>query len=64
MVNVTPKAVAKIREAFFGFPWKGTKLEKEFAPLGVTRFAPITYQADWAAVRRIDTAMRVSYGCK
>jgi len=62
--NLNTRLAARIREAFFNFPWKGTKLEKEFSALGVTRFAPITYQADWVAVRKVDAAMQVSYGCK
>ncbi len=62
--NLEPRLAGKIREAFFSFPWKGSKLEKEFATLGATRFAPITYQADWAMVRKVDAAMQVSYGCK
>jgi phosphonate transport system substrate-binding protein len=62
--NLNVRLAAKIRDAFFNFPWKGSKLEKEFSALGVTRFAPITYQDDWAAVRKVDAAMQVSYGCK
>ena len=62
--NLEPKLAAKIREGFFSFPWRGSKLEKEFASLGVSHFAPITYQADWAAVRKVDAAMQVTYSCK
>jgi phosphonate transport system substrate-binding protein len=54
----------KIREAFYSFPWTGSGLEKEFAPLGVSRFVPITYQKDWAIVRKVDVAMNVSYTCR
>lgn len=62
--NLERRLAAKIRAAFFSFPWAGSKLDKEFSSIGVTRFAPITYQADWAAVRKVDAAMQVSYGCK
>jgi phosphonate transport system substrate-binding protein len=61
--NLEPGIAAKIREAFFSFPWAGSALEKEFANLGVSKFMPITYQSDWAIVRKIDAAMNVSYDC-
>jgi hypothetical protein len=49
---------------FFSFRWTGSKPEKEFFSISVSRFAPITYRADWAAVRKVDAAMQVSYGRK
>jgi hypothetical protein len=30
----------------------------------VSKFVPITYKRDWAVVRKVDTAMNVSYYCK
>ena len=62
--NLDPGLVSKIREAFFSFPWAGSALAKEFATLGVSRFMPITYRDDWAAVRKIDAAVNVRYACK
>jgi phosphonate transport system substrate-binding protein len=62
--NLRPELAAKIREAFFSFPWAGSELEREFGKQGVSRFVPITYQKNWEIVRRIDTAMNVSYTCK
>jgi phosphonate transport system substrate-binding protein len=62
--NLDPAVVAKVREAFFSYPWAGTGLEKEFSSLGVSKFVPITYQKDWAVVRKVDAAMNVSYDCK
>jgi len=61
--NLDLKLAAKIREAFFSFPWTGSGLEKEFSNLGVSKFLPITYKKDWAIVRKIDAAMSVSYTC-
>jgi phosphonate transport system substrate-binding protein len=62
--NLNAGLAVKLREAFFSFAWPGSKLEREFSSIGASRFAPISYQADWAAVRKVDTAMKVSYGCK
>jgi phosphonate transport system substrate-binding protein len=62
--NLDPAVAAKVREAFFSYPWAGTGLEKEFSSLGVSKFVPITYQKDWAVVRKVDAAMNVSYDCK
>jgi phosphonate transport system substrate-binding protein len=62
--NLDPELAAKVREAFFSYPWEGSGLEKEFSSLGVSKFVPITYKRDWAVVRKVDTAMNVSYYCK
>ena len=62
--NLDPAVAAKVRAAFLSYPWAGTGLEKEFSSLGVSKFVPITYQKDWAVVRKVDAAMNVSYDCK
>ena len=62
--NLKPSLAAKVREAFFSFPWAGTALEQEFSPLGVSKFLPITYKKAWALVRDVDAAMNVQYSCK
>ena len=62
--NLKPELAAKVKEAFFSFPWKGTELEKEFAQQGVSKFVPITYQKEWEIVRKVDAAMNVGYACK
>ena len=62
--NLDPYLAHRIREAFFSFRWTGSALEKEFAPLGVSKFLPITYKNEWAAVRKVDAALNVSYGCR
>jgi phosphonate transport system substrate-binding protein len=59
--NLKPELAAKIKEAFFTFPWAGSGLEKEFAE---EKFVPITYKTDWDVVRKVDAAMGVSYACK
>ena len=62
--NLKPELARKVREAFLTFPWAGSELEKEFGKQGVTKFAPITYQQAWDVVRKVDSAMNVSYECK
>ncbi len=62
--NLKPELAKKVQEAFFTFPWAGSELSKEFGKQGVTKFAPITYQKDWDVVRKVDSAMNVSYECK
>jgi len=62
--DLAPDLAAKVREAFFSFPWAGSALEKEFSNLGVSKFAPITYEKDWEIVRRVDAAMNVNYTCR
>jgi phosphonate transport system substrate-binding protein len=62
--NLDPALAAKIRDAFFSFPWGGSGLEKEFSPLGVSKFMPITYQKDWAIVRKVDAEMNIAYTCR
>ena len=60
--NLDPKLVEKIKEAFFTFPWEGSALKAEFKE--EDRFVPITYQKDWAVIRKIDAATGVKYTCK
>jgi phosphonate transport system substrate-binding protein len=60
--NLDPALVAKIKEAFFGFPWEGSALKAEFKT--EDRFVPITYQKDWSVIRKIDAATGVKYTCK
>lgn len=62
--NLEPQLANRIREAFFSFPWPGSALAKEFAPLGVSRFMSITYRDDWALVRKIDEEISVRYACR
>jgi phosphonate transport system substrate-binding protein len=62
--NLKPELAAKVREAFFSFPWAGSELQKEFEKSGEAKFIPITYRQHWDVVRRIDSAMSVSYACK
>ncbi|AHJ14016.1 phosphate/phosphite/phosphonate ABC transporter substrate-binding protein [Sulfurospirillum multivorans] len=62
--NLKPELQEKIKQAFFTFDWKGTKLEKEFASANQTKFIPITFKEHWDVVRKIDDAMGVSYTCK
>jgi phosphonate transport system substrate-binding protein len=60
--NLDPKLVAKIKDAFFSFPWEGSALKAEFK--AEDRFIPITYKKDWSVIRKIDAATGVKYTCK
>ncbi len=62
--NLRPELRKKIEEAFLSFPWAGSELEREFGKQGVSKFVPITYKSNWEVVRKVDTAMGVSYACK
>ena len=62
--NLKPELAAKVREAFFSFPWEGSDLKKEFEKSGEAKFIPITYQKHWDVIRKIDAANNVSYTCK
>ncbi len=60
--NLDPALVAKIKEAFFSFPWEGSTLAAEFKKEG--KFIPIDFKKDWAVLRKIDEATGVQYTCK
>jgi phosphonate transport system substrate-binding protein len=60
--NLDPALVAKIKDAFFTFPWEGSPLKAEFKDQD--RFVPITYKKDWSIIRKIDAANGVKYTCK
>jgi phosphonate transport system substrate-binding protein len=62
--NLKPELQAKIREAFFSYPWEGSELAKEFSRSGEAKFIEITFKNHWDVVRKIDAAMNVSYTCK
>lgn len=62
--NLKPELQAKIKEAFFSFPWAGSDLEKEFKRSGEAKFIEITHKKDWDVVRKIDAANGVKYTCK
>ncbi len=52
--NLKPELVAKIREAFETFDWKGSSVEKGLSEEGRSRFVPVNYKSDWALIRRVD----------
>jgi len=62
--NLTPELQEKIKEAFFTFPWEGSKLAEEFSKSGEAQFIPITFKDNWAVIRKIDDANGVSYDCQ
>ena len=62
--NLKPELQDKIKEAFFSFPWEGSKLAEEFSKSGEAKFLEITFKDDWSVIRQIDEANGVSYECK
>ena len=61
--NLHPVVVAKIKEAFFTYPWEGSSLDAEFGAQA-NGFVSIHHKSDWDVIRKIDTANGVSYDCK
>ncbi len=61
--NLKPELKAKIKEAFFTFPWDGSSLQKEFEKSDEGQFLEMTYKEFWDVIRKIDTANGVSYTC-
>jgi phosphonate transport system substrate-binding protein len=60
--NLDPALAAKVKEAFFSFPWEGSALKQEFQT--EDKFIPIEYKKDWSVIRKIDQATGVKYTCK
>jgi len=60
--NLDPSLVAKIKQAFFTFPWEGSELKKEFKK--EDRFIGIQHKSDWAVIRKIDAGNDIKYNCK
>lgn len=60
--NLHPALAAKVKLAFFTFPWEGSDLQNEFKKEG--KFVAINYKTDWEIIRRIDAASDVKYDCK
>lgn len=60
--NLHPVVVAKVKEAFFTFPWEGSTLKEEFQK--EDKFIAIYHKSDWDVIRKIDAANGVSYDCK
>jgi phosphonate transport system substrate-binding protein len=62
--NLKPELAARIKEAFFTFPWEGSELLKEYGRSQNEKFLPVSYKEQWEVVRDIDEAMHVTYSCK
>jgi phosphonate transport system substrate-binding protein len=62
--NLKPELKAKIKEAFFSFPWEGSSLQKEFEKSNEGQFLEMNYKDFWDVIRKIDTANGVSYSCQ
>ncbi len=60
--NLHPAVAAKVKQAFFTFPWEGSDLAEEFKKEG--KFVSIHHKSDWDVIRKIDAANGVSYDCK
>jgi phosphonate transport system substrate-binding protein len=52
--QLQPELATKIKTAFLDFAWADTSLEKAYAPANQSKFVPVTYQADWTAVREVE----------
>ena len=61
--NLDPTLVAKVKQAFFTFDWKGTTLAEEFGKQA-DGFASIAHKFDWDVIRKIDRVNGVTYDCK
>lgn len=61
--NLNADLQAKIQEGFETFDWEGSTLQEEFSKSGEAQFVPITFQDDWAVIRKIDDANGVEYTC-
>jgi len=61
--NLNAELQAKIQEGFQTFDWEGSALKEEFSKSGEAQFVPITFQDDWAVIRKIDDANGVEYNC-
>ncbi|MFK7891721.1 MAG: phosphate/phosphite/phosphonate ABC transporter substrate-binding protein [Granulosicoccus sp.] len=62
--NLNAELQAKIKEGFASFEWAGSSLETEFGKSGEAQFIPITFQEEWAVIRKIDEANGVEYSCQ
>ena len=60
--NLDPSVVAKVKQAFFTFPWEGSDLKKEFKKEDT--FISIRHKNDWDVIRKIDSANGIEYACK
>ena len=64
--NLKPELAAKVKEAFFSFPWEGSELAKDFGksePPG-EKFLAINYKDNWEVVRAVDRSMGTKYECR
>ena len=64
--NLKPELAAKVKEAFFTFPWEGSELLKEFVKSQppAEKFVEIAFKKDWAVIRKFDELTGVKYECK
>lgn len=60
--DLHPVLAKKVREAFLGFDWKGTGLEKANQAAGYARFQEVRYRDDWKTVREVDAALAEMVG--
>jgi phosphonate transport system substrate-binding protein len=56
--NLHPDLAAKVKEAFMSYDFTGTPLGEEFQQDG---FIPITYEKQWAQIRKINEANGIEY---
>lgn len=47
-----------VEKAFVGYQFKGTSMEREYAPADQVQFVKCDYKKDWEVVRRVDDELR------
>ena len=52
--QLKPELAAKVKQAFLDFDWKGSSLEKAYAPAHQTKFVAVAYKDAWQSVREVE----------
>ncbi len=52
--QLQPDLAGKIRQAFLEFDWKGSSLEKAYAPAKQSKFVAVAYKETWQPVREVE----------
>jgi phosphonate transport system substrate-binding protein len=56
--NLNKNLRDNIEKAFVGYQFKGTSMEKEYAPANQVQFVKVDYKKDWEPVRKVDEQLR------
>jgi phosphonate transport system substrate-binding protein len=55
--DLKPELAEKIKQAFFEYDWKDSKLSEEFKTIGAAQLVPVDYKRDFELIREIHNAM-------